>query len=500
MDETLNDTLILAEDETLMEDGVKTTSDSHKMMSVDERLTMCRVVGGLLLVDGEFIAPERAFLEDLMEQMSLPHEAKQRVQRSLTDNASLAPDVERLRRGGHSEQLLRALREAAMADGDFSRSERAMIARVRRIIQYRLGTSQYALSLERLDNAPISAHYDVKEVIGEGAFGRVFKASHKETGQACVIKTLKACLEEEVDPRARAGIEDRFWREVMLINKLQSPHTVRCFGAGFDIDVPYMVLEHIDGCSLYEFLRHQGSMSPHRVKHLMRQVLEAVAEAHDHGIVHRDLKPANIMLYGPGQSNVKVLDFGVSGMVNAFKDDQHFNITVPSQVLGTPNYMAPEQILQIDSPRRETDIYAIGLIMCECLTGRPLFSGDPYQIMKAQISPTPAPLPDAVTRGLLGEVITIACQKKWSDRFGPPEDILLKIESLDRDTPPEQRRALEQDLYRLYSPADEMLEAIDGSPKASNDQASSASNEKAPEQKSRFFSLLRRMLANKSSD
>ena len=431
-------------------------------MALNEKEVLCRVVAALLMVDGVYTKEEATFLEELMERMGLSAEQRANIIAEMGEEPDYVKDVELLRRTGRAGELLQALQSAAMADGVFSRPERAMISRVRRIIQYRLGADRYFLRLERLSHTPLKAVYERLERLGEGGFGEIYKARDLRTGRFCVIKQLKATIEGGLSSQDRAGLEDRFWREVALVSKLQSPHTVRLIDAGFDVNVPYMVLEYLEGETLAARLQ-RAPLTPQQTKVVFLQILDAVAEAHDCGIVHRDLKPENIMLVGRNRSVVKVLDFGISGIVGAFKDEQHYTITVPDQILGTPPYIAPEQILQIGVARRETDIYALGLILCECITGQPIYKGEGYHVLKKQIAKVPVPIPEVVLNGPFAEIAERACSKHWHQRFGPPIEMIAKINAIESKASRDEFRDLDRELYRLYSPADEMIEAFERS-------------------------------------
>ena len=466
-------------------------------MGAHERVAFCRVVGLLLISDGVLTKDEARFLKNLMTRMGLSRAEQGTVRAHIREDSDLAGEVEVLRRKGHAEDLLKALKAAAMADGEFSASERAMISRIRRIIKYRLGDEGRGLALESLRRSPLRESYTFLGRLGEGGFSEVFKAFNKTTGEFCVIKRLKADIASDLPSKFRPTVEDRFWREVVLISNLRSQHTVRLLDAGFDVDTPYMILEYLEGESLEAALKRRALTSK-EAQRLILQVLEAVAEAHDNGIVHRDLKPANIMFTDASLEVAKVLDFGISGIVDSFKDDRHFTITIPMQLLGTPAYMAPEQVQSIGTARRESDVYALGLILCECLQGRPVFRGEPYTLIREQVSERPAPISDELLAGPFGAVLHRGCQKLWYQRFGPPADMIARIRQVEAGAQRDELRVLEQELYRLYSPADEMAETIRqvdlDSPDGAAQTASSAFRPEAREKRKKFFSLIRRML------
>jgi serine/threonine protein kinase len=256
--------------------------------------------------------------------------------------------------------------------------------------------------------------YKVLSMIGQGGCGVVYKATQTSTEQEVAIKVLKI---QGMTPAMREEQQKRFWREMKLIGKLGNPHTVRLIDSGIERDHPIMVLEYVDGTTLRDKLR-RGGLYPSLAKRIIGQALEAVAEAHALGVVHRDLKPDNIMLVGQGRwASCKVLDFGLSGVMSSFQDSAHQNITRFGQILGTPGYMAPELLMAFATPRVESDIYAIGLILLECLTGKPAFyHEDPRELSRMQID-EPIEIPPSLYAMGFGAIIERACQKDPARRY-----------------------------------------------------------------------------------
>ena len=450
-------------------------------MKQEDKVKLCRIVGVLLLADGELSDNEYQFFIDLMVRLRLSEEETRSVKKTINVDYDCTEDIESLRRVGAARDLMELLRIAASADGKIDPREQNMIERISQTIQYRLGSKEYILPLHQLEARPLSETYDVIEEIGSGAYGRVFKAVDRSTGQVCAVKRLN------IDAIAQKD-EDRFWREVKILSQLQSPYTVQIYGAGFDVNEPYMVLEFLEGETLFDYTRANGPMSVERVWALGKQLLEGLAEAHDHGVVHRDLKPENIMLVGRDREHAKILDFGIAGVVDSFKDERHYQITCDQITIGTPAYMPCEQLSQMEIARRETDIYAVGLILCECLMGRPVFDGDSIMIINEQMSlNVPAPIGREVLDGPLGEVLHRACQKYWMFRYGPPAELMEKIKDIEKNGDPEEIKSFYRGLYKVYRPADEMLQAL---------KAINLSKKKAPRrQKKGDLKFLQRLVS-----
>jgi serine/threonine protein kinase len=222
----------------------------------------------------------------------------------------------------------------------------------------------------------IGDKYSIVQVIGSGGMGIVYEATHLRLGQRVAVKMLLPDLMESESAVAR------FEREARAIAHLRSPHVARVF----DVDAlsdgtPYMVMEFLEGRDLAEELVARGPLSVEEAVDYMRQVCDAMAEAHRLGIIHRDLKPANIFLANEGRhSIVKVLDFGISKVLN----DAAPSVTTQSG-LGTVCYMSPEQVRSAKSVDARTDVWALGVVLYEVLTGLQPFSGDSTTAIAAAI-------------------------------------------------------------------------------------------------------------------
>lgn len=194
------------------------------------------------------------------------------------------------------------------------------------------------------------------------------------------------------DPGQDERIKERFRREAVALSRLRHPNTVQVIDYGFtDDDRPFIVTELLEGLGLDEVLTAEKILGPERAIHIVTQIGMSLAEAHHHGIVHRDLKPSNIFLtqaFGKPDF-VKVIDFGVARIHDADAGAKQRPLTVEGTTLGTPDYMAPEQA-RGNPPLPATDVYALGCMLYELLTGQPPFVGDSaLQVMIAHIKDKP---------------------------------------------------------------------------------------------------------------
>jgi eukaryotic-like serine/threonine-protein kinase len=223
--------------------------------------------------------------------------------------------------------------------------------------------------------------YTLVEKIGAGGMGTVYRAQHALLRRPTAVKIL---------PPERAGEMDltRFEREVQMTALLTSPHTVSIYDYGKTPDgVFYYAMEFLDGIDLNELVQRDGPMSPGRVVHVLRQVSEALAEAHRSGLIHRDVKPANILLSERGGKAdfAKVLDFGLVKSVSS----AGAAMTADNVILGTPYYMAPEAVRSPEQIDARSDLYSLGATAYFLLTGKAVFEGTSADILAALLRDRP---------------------------------------------------------------------------------------------------------------
>ncbi len=253
--------------------------------------------------------------------------------------------------------------------------------------------------------------YTLVEKIGEGGMGAVYRASHALLRRPTAIKIL---------PPQRAGEMDlaRFEREVQMTSQLTSPHTVSVYDYGRTPDgLFYYAMEYLDGIDLDELVRRDGPMPAGRVVHVLRQVCEALGEAHRAGLIHRDVKPANILLCERGGrfDVAKVVDFGLVKSVTG----SDAGVTLENTAPGTPHYMAPEALSSPDRIDARSDVYSLGATAYFLLTGRPVFEGALGEILGRllrEIPPAPSLRLGKPVPASLDALILAALAKKPEDR------------------------------------------------------------------------------------
>jgi serine/threonine protein kinase len=276
------------------------------------------------------------------------------------------------------------------------------------------------------------AHYRILSKLGEGGMGTVYVAEDTLLGRRVAIKSLKiGSVPSHQSYRAR------FLREARAASRLNHPHiaTVHDFGETED-GQPYLVMELIDGRSLSTLLREE-SLPVDRAVGIVKQVVEAIAEAHRHGIVHRDIKPSNVVLNQ--RNEVKILDFGLAKHTEPkIGEEQSTTQTLEGVMVGTPAYVSPEQAVGAPVDER-SDIFSIGTLLYEILTGVRAFSGNTVGEIFAQIIRDNPPQPSQLNPGVSHELdrITLkALAKKTEDRYQSAEDLLDDLNALAlRPTP-----------------------------------------------------------------
>ncbi|MCP3097293.1 TOMM system kinase/cyclase fusion protein [Myxococcus sp. K15C18031901] len=278
--------------------------------------------------------------------------------------------------------------------------------------------------------AALAPHYEVREKLGSGGFGSVYRAVHTNTGQDVAIKVLRR--QSSWSTQVAASQVARFEREAELCAGIQHPNIVRLIDKGrTPTDLYYAIYERVPGETLGSLLKREKYLSVDRAAELMGQVLDAVAAAHARGVVHRDLKPGNIMIVSTGPStHVKVLDFGISTLTLEARDTAFHNVTRSNELLGTPRYSAPEQ-LRGDVPTTKTDLYAWGLVFLECITGHSPISGTTVaEIYQQHLSPVEIPLPPSLVGHPLGEFLRRVLRKQPGERAGDAAKLYTEFRQL----------------------------------------------------------------------
>jgi serine/threonine-protein kinase len=253
--------------------------------------------------------------------------------------------------------------------------------------------------------------YVLERKLGEGGMGEVYRARHGMMRRPSAVKLLRADRAGELNLR-------RFEREVQLTARLTHPNTITIFDYGrTEDDVFYYAMELLDGATLQRIVEIDGAQAAGRVVRILAMACGALTEAHGIGLIHRDIKPANIMLCTQGgeQDVVKVLDFG---LVKELEVDRDIKLTGATVLTGTPQYMAPESILEPNSVDARTDIYALGTVAYYLLAGVDVFDGKSVlELCSQHLHQAPQPLAArGVTIPAELEAVVLACLDKNPDR------------------------------------------------------------------------------------
>ena len=255
---------------------------------------------------------------------------------------------------------------------------------------------------------PTVGRYEVLSELGQGAMGIVYKARDPKIDRLLAIKTIR--FADEFEETRLKEIKDRFYREAQISGQLSHPSIVAVYDVGEDYDLSYLVMEFLTGENLQKYCQRENLLPLRRILNILAQTADALDYAHKHHVIHRDIKPANIMLLE--KDKIKVTDFGIAKAVSASR-------TKSGIVLGTPNYMSPEQINGHDLDGR-SDIFSLGVVFYELLTGKLPFGGSSlanlfYHITQGK-HPSPRQFNPRVPKPV-EQILDKTLEKKPDDRF-----------------------------------------------------------------------------------
>lgn len=267
----------------------------------------------------------------------------------------------------------------------------------------------------------LDGRYEIQEVIGVGGMAVVYKAYDNIDDRTVAVKILK---EEYL---ANEEFRRRFKNESKAIAVLSHPNIVKVFNVSYGDRLQYIVMEHVEGITLKEYIEQQGKLGIKETVHFTMQILRALQHAHDKGIVHRDIKPQNIMLLSNG--NIKVTDFGIARF--SYSDTK----TMTDSAIGSVHYISPEQA-RGDTTDDRADIYSVGVVLYEMLTGQLPFQSDnsvSVALMQLQSDPKrPRELNGSIPVGL-EQIVMHAMQKNTKNRYQSAAEMLLDIEEFKRN-------------------------------------------------------------------
>jgi serine/threonine protein kinase len=269
---------------------------------------------------------------------------------------------------------------------------------------------------------PQLGRYTIDGEIGRGAMGVVFRATDSVLQRTVAVKTVNMALEKDHADKYEA----RFFQEARAAGGLNHPNIVTVYDAGKAGDVVYMAMEYIQGVELRTLLTEGQPMALNRALAIAAQVAEGLGYAHQAGVVHRDIKPANIMVTADGP--VKITDFGIARM-RASAD-----LTQTGVMLGSPKYMSPEQVIGKRADHR-SDIFSLGVILYEMLTGAGPFSGENITALMYQIVNFAPPAPSSVNKAvpeMLDFILAKMLAKPVEERYADAREVARDLRECER--------------------------------------------------------------------
>lgn len=254
--------------------------------------------------------------------------------------------------------------------------------------------------------------YEVLSELGQGAMGVVYRARDPLIDRVVAIKTINLSLATD----EMEEYEGRFYQEAKAAGRLSHPNIVTIYDVGRNEEVAYIAMEFLEGRELRDIMNDEGLLPVHQVLDIVAQVAKGLAYAHEFGIVHRDVKPSNIMVVRDGQ--VKITDFGIARMASSSVRTQS------GMVLGSPKYMSPEQVMGKLTDQR-SDIFSLGVLLYEMLTGQAPFVGDNVNaIMYQTLNTIPSP-PNSLNPSvpqMVNFIVAKALSKGLEDRYQDAKD------------------------------------------------------------------------------
>ena len=264
-------------------------------------------------------------------------------------------------------------------------------------------------------------HYRIDKLIARSGMASIFQATDLRNGRQVAIKIPHP--EMESDPL----LFDRFRREGEIGRTMDHPGVMKVF-TDDDRSQVYMVMEWVNGRLLRQILNEQKKLEPERAVKITKRILDALQYIHDHDIVHRDLKPENVMV--DDQDNIKLIDFGIASNLRG----RRLTFSKLSQTMGTPDYISPEQVKGRRGDAR-SDLYAVGVMLYEMLTGRVPFTGsNPFVVMNDRLLNNPVP-PREIDPSIspqLQEIIYRALERDWKNRYGRASEFAWDLEHQDQ--------------------------------------------------------------------
>jgi len=264
----------------------------------------------------------------------------------------------------------------------------------------------------------IGGRFEVGHLSGRGGVGSVYAATDSESGEKVALKVLHSDL---------GNNQARFENESRILKQISHPAVVRFLASGRSEGQSFIVMEWLEGSTLQERIEKKG-LTPAEAVRMVARIASGLAEIHELGIVHRDIKPNNIVLVDGDPARAKLIDFGI-----AREQDSELNLTRTGLAVGTPRYMSPEQAKSDSLVRPASDVFSLGLVLFECLTGTRAFPGKDVNLVLAQIVHKPIPplsslLPSAPSE--LANILSRMLDKNPTTRFGNGRELCAELQRL----------------------------------------------------------------------
>jgi serine/threonine protein kinase/HAMP domain-containing protein len=269
-----------------------------------------------------------------------------------------------------------------------------------------------------------AGRYEIQEELGAGGMGVVYRAFDREVGETVALKAIRPDV-RDYDPT----LLDRFKQELRLARRITHRNVVRTFDLGEVDRIYYITMEYVRGTTVATLIKEAGRLAVPAALTIGKQVCRALEVAHEAGIVHRDIKPQNLLVDPTGF--LKVTDFGIARLTGPQTDEKA--LTVTGAVVGTPQYMAPEQLLGEPVDGR-ADIYATGAVLYECVTGRmPYEASTPVALLGYYVREEPPPDPASLNREVpaaFARAILRSLERKPADRWQTASEFLHALEEV----------------------------------------------------------------------
>jgi eukaryotic-like serine/threonine-protein kinase len=278
------------------------------------------------------------------------------------------------------------------------------------------GRAPFVSAVQFFPGAVVAGRYEILQLLGEGGMGAVYKAKDRALDRLICLKVIRSAL------ASKPEVLQRFTQELILARKVTHKNVVRTYDLGEFEGTPFITMEFIEGRDLRSIVQEKGKLPPEEAAAIIRQVCRGLAAAHNEGVVHRDLKPQNIMVEANGRTSI--MDFGIARSVELS------GLTLSGAMIGTPDYMSPEQAMGQGADAR-SDIFALGLIFYETLTGTLPYQADTTlsKIMKRTKERPAAPVKvDESIPRQLSDICVKCLEIEPKDRFQKAEEILQALD------------------------------------------------------------------------